>query len=69
MLSNCIALVVTLSLSLAAHAQDNAPKLKVSGESLTAEQIAVYRAALQDIQRDSKDALNLANTTEPIGRC
>ena len=61
-------LAVVLSLSLAAHAQDDAPKLKVSGESLTAEQTAVYRAVLQDIQRDSKDTLNLANTTEPIGQ-
>jgi hypothetical protein len=65
MRSNCIVLVVVLSLSLAAHAQDDAPKLKVSGESLTAEQTAVYRAVLQDIQKDSKDTLNLANTTEP----
>jgi len=59
-------LVVLLSLSLTAHAQDDARKLKVSGESLTAEQTAVYRAVLQDIQKDSKDTLNLANTTEPI---
>ena len=66
MRSNCIVLVVVLSLSLAAHAQDDAPKLKVSGESLTAEQTAVYRAVLQDIQKDSKDTLNLANTTESI---
>jgi len=61
-------LVVLLSLSLTAHAQDDARKLKVSGESLTAEQTAVYRAVLQDIQKDSKDTLNLANTTEPIGQ-
>jgi hypothetical protein len=65
MRSNCIVLVV-VSLSLAAHAQDDASKRKVSGESLTAEQTAVYRAVLQNIQKDSKDTLNLANTTEPI---
>jgi len=59
-------LVVALSLSLAARSRDDAPKLKVSGESLTAEQTAVYRAVLQDIQKDSKDTLNLANTTESI---
>ena len=63
---NCTVLVVVLS--FIAHAQDDAPKLKVSGESLTAEQTAVYRAVLQDIQKDSEDTLNLANTTEPIGQ-
>lgn len=59
-------LVVALSLSLTARAQDDAPKLKVSGESLTREQAAVYRAVLQDILSNSKDTLNLANTTEPV---
>ena len=68
MRSNCMVLVVVLSLPLTAYVQDDAPKLKVSGESLTAEQTAVYRAVLQDIQKDSKDTLNLANTTEPIGQ-
>jgi hypothetical protein len=57
---------LVVALSLAAQAQDNAPKLKVSDESLTEEQTAVYRAVLQDILSDSKDTLNLANTTEPI---
>ena len=66
MRSNCMVLVVVLSLSLTAHAQDDAPKVKVSGEALTAEQTAVYRAVLQDIQKDSEDTLNLANTTEAI---
>ena len=58
MRSNCMVLVA-LSLSFTARAQDDAPKLKVSGESLTREQAAVYRAVLQDM-------LNLANTTERI---
>jgi hypothetical protein len=66
MRSNWIVLVVALSLSFAARAQDDAPKLKVSGESLTREQAAVYRAVLQDIVGDSKDTLNLAYTTEPL---
>jgi hypothetical protein len=66
MRSNCAVLVVALSLSFTARAQDHAPKRKVSGESLTQEQAAVYRAVLQDILGDSKDALNLANTTETI---
>jgi len=59
-------LVVALSLSFTARAQDDAPKLKVSGESLTREQAAVYRAVLQDVLSNSKDMLKLANTTEPI---
>src|SRR6266705_1455696 len=66
MRSNCMVLVVALSLSFTARAQDDAPKLKVSGESLTREQAAVYRAVLQNILSNSKDTLNLANTTEPI---
>jgi len=66
MRSNCLVLVVVLSLSLSVRAQDDAPKLRVSGESLTAEQTAVYRVVLEDILSDSKDMLNLANTTEPI---
>ena len=65
MRSNCM-LVVALSLSFTARAQDDAPKLKVSGESLTREQAAVYRAVLQDVLSNSKDMLNLANTPEPI---
>jgi hypothetical protein len=64
MRSNCIVLIVALSLSLTARAQDDVPKLKVSGELLTKDQTAVYRAVLQDILTDSKDTLNLANTTE-----
>src|SRR6266478_5604042 len=66
MRSNCMVLVVALSLPFTARAQDDAPKLKVSGESLTREQAAVYRAVLQDVLSNSKDMLNLANTTEPI---
>jgi len=66
MRSNCMVLVAVLSLSPTAHAQGDGSKLKVSGESLTAEQTAVYRAVLQDIQKDSKDTLNLSDTTEPI---
>jgi len=62
---NCLILVVVLSLSLSAQAQDDAHKLTVSSDSLTKEQIAVYRAVLQDVEKDSKDTLNLANMTEP----
>jgi hypothetical protein len=66
MRSNCLPLAIVLSLSLSAWAQDNAHKPKVGNKLLTKEQIAVYRAVLQDIQKDSKDTLNLANMTESI---
>ncbi len=62
----CMLLAVVLSLSLAARAQDDAPKLTVSGESLTEDQTAIYRAMLKNILSDSKDTLNLANLTQPI---
>lgn len=42
-----------------------APKPKGSSESLTREQVAVYRAVLEDYLSDSADTRNLANTTEP----
>jgi hypothetical protein len=47
-------------------AQDASPKPRVSSESLTKEQVAVYRAVLQNFLADSTDTLNLANTTEPL---
>jgi hypothetical protein len=64
---SCSVMVLSLSLFLAAIAQDH-PAPKVSSESLTKEQVAVYRAVLQDFLGDSKDMLNLANTTEPLGQ-
>src|SRR5207245_7929915 len=62
----CFATVLGLSLALAAIAQDVAHEPKVSSESLTKEQVIVYRAVLQDFLKDSTDTLKLANTTEPI---
>lgn len=58
--------VVGLALSLAAVAQEEASKPKVSDGSLTPEQIAVYRAVLKDYTKGSDGALNLANRTEPF---
>lgn len=66
MRSICFATVLGLSLALAAIAQDVAHEPKVSSESLTKEQVTVYRAVLQDFLKDSTDTLKLANTTEPI---
>ena len=62
----CFATVLGLSLALSAIAQDVAHEPKVSSESLTKEQVIVYRAVLQDFLKDSTDTLKLANTTEPI---
>jgi hypothetical protein len=59
-------MLVVACLSLTALAQDDARKLKVSSGSLTKDQVAVYRAVLEDVQKDSKDTLNLANMTEYI---
>ena len=66
MRSICFATVLGLSLAFAAIAQDVAQEPKVSSESLTKEQVTVYRAVLQDFLKDSTDTLKLANTTEPI---
>jgi hypothetical protein len=57
---------VFLSLSICAMTQEDTPKTKVSDDSLTPEQIAVYRAVLKDTTKGSDGALNLANKTEPL---
>jgi hypothetical protein len=64
----CLTILVTLLLSLAALAQDNAPKPKVSKDPMTAEQVAVYRAALRYYMNGHDGALNLAKQTEPLDR-
>ena len=56
----------SLALSVTAATQDDAPKPKVSKAALTAEQIAVYRAVLDDYTKGSDGSLNLANKTEPV---
>jgi hypothetical protein len=47
--------------------QDQTSKPKISDESLTADQIAVYRGVLKDYTKGSKGPLNVANRTEPLG--
>jgi hypothetical protein len=45
----------------------NEPKPVISKDPLTAEQIAVYRAMLEDYTKDEKDpALNISNVTNPF---
>lgn len=60
--------LVFLSVSLCVVSQEDAPKPKVSDESLTTEQIAVYRAVLKEYLNGSDDGLNLANLTVPLDR-
>jgi len=44
------------------------PKLAVSNEPLSAEQIAIYRVVLADYRKGTHEALNLADRTEPLQR-
>jgi hypothetical protein len=64
--SSCAVVICSLAVSLTVVAQNDTPKPKVSGKSLTPEQVAVYRAVLEDYTRGWKAALNLANKTEPL---
>jgi hypothetical protein len=64
----CAVAIVIASSFMCAVAQDKTPKPKVSDEPLTAEQMAVYRAVLQEYPKGSDGALNLANRTEPLER-
>ena len=59
---------IFLSISLYAVSQEDGPKPRLSDESLTTEQIAVYRAVLSDYLKGSNGSLNLANMTEPLFR-
>lgn len=56
-----------IALSMIAIAQDNEPKPILSRDPLTKEQIAVYRAVLEDYVKGTDGALNIANQTEPLG--
>lgn len=58
--------MLTLGPSLAAAPQNGAPKPRVSNDPLTAEQVAVYRALLEDYTKGMNGTLNLANNTEPL---
>jgi hypothetical protein len=49
-----------------ALSQDGPPKTKVSKDAMTDEQLAVYRAVLNDYMKDSRGALNLSNKTYPL---
>jgi hypothetical protein len=57
---------VSIALSLTSATQEDPQKLRLSDDSLTLEQVAVYRAVLKDYTKKSDTKLNLANKTEPL---
>jgi hypothetical protein len=61
------ALACLISAGAASYAQDQ-PKLTLSEEPLTAEQIAIYRVVLLTYRKGSKDPLNLSDKTELLQR-
>lgn len=58
--------VATLSLTLGATPQDDAPKTKLSPDPLTEEQVAVYRDVLDSYSNGSNTALKVADKTETL---
>jgi hypothetical protein len=56
-----------LALKTASEGQD-APKPTLGFDPLSAEQVAIYRVVLADYRKGTKDALNLADRTEPLQR-
>ncbi len=61
-------LATSLVLPFPSLAQSDSPKPKVSSHPLTVEQIAVYRAVLEDYTKGADGALNLAKETELLDR-
>src|ERR1700739_4962187 len=58
--------VITLSLALGSTPQDNPPKAKVSRDPLTDEQVALYRAVLDNYSNGSGTTLNVADKSETL---
>lgn len=54
------------ALSLHVNAQDSEPNPQLSKVPLTADQVAIYRMALEGYVKGSDGALNIANLTEPL---
>jgi hypothetical protein len=57
---------IGIALSLSAATQEDVQKPRLSDDSMTSEQLAVYRAVLKDYTKKSDAKLNLANQTEPL---
>lgn len=62
----CTVLLFLLGPPLAVAQQKEAPKPRISNNPLTAEQVAVYRALLEDYHDGTNGVINLANTTVPL---
>jgi hypothetical protein len=58
--------VLFVAIAVCAVSQDDAPKPRISGDSLTDEQIAIYRTVLRDYLRGSDGSLNVSVMTEPL---
>ena len=58
--------LVLLAIPAFAIAQDNATKPIVSEESLTGEQVSIYRTVLKDYLKGSDGTLNVSALTEPL---
>ena len=65
-MSRFLVAVAVMALSMSSVTQEGTPKPTVSSDSLTPDQVAVYRAVLRDYTKGSDGALNLANRTEPV---
>jgi hypothetical protein len=53
-----------VGLALSMMAQEEATKPKISSDALTEEQVAIYRAVLEDYTNGSKGPLNVADKTQ-----
>jgi hypothetical protein len=62
----CVLLMASFALSITAETQEDTPKPKVTKTPLTVDQLAVYRAVLEDFMKDSDGSLNLADKTVPL---
>ncbi|HTW56938.1 MAG TPA: hypothetical protein VMD99_02285 [Terriglobales bacterium] len=60
--------IACVALSILSAAQIDEPKPSVSNDGLTAEQVAIYRAALADFKPTPGGSPQLANITAPLGR-
>jgi hypothetical protein len=56
-------LLATSSWAIGAVSQDDSPKIKVSKEALTDEQLAIYRVVRNNYMEDSHGSLNVSNRT------
>jgi len=61
-----ISIALALTLALSATPQEETPKIKVSADPLTDEQVAVYRTVLGSYSNGSNTTLNVADKTETL---